>query len=181
MNLSINQIGDRGSTSEWFHPPTIFLLLRSFFFLLSRVSPEDWLRHGWLQRSLEGGSTFIKIRHEPSARIRCVLCHAPLISTYIRIYVHVHAARSHLSPSCALQAYDPRGTSECGIHMCVGAKSGENLACVSWIVRGISFRRRTAPFRRRRIGETCAEVPEPIPIARRVAPLLLTMTFLTFP
>lgn len=99
-----------------------------------------------------------------------MLCHAPLISTYVRIYVHVHAARSHLSPSCALQAYDPRGTSECGIHMCVGAKSGENLACVSWIVRGISFRRRTAPFRRRRIEETCAEVPEPIPIARRGSP-----------
>lgn len=57
-----------------------------------------------------------------------------------------------------LQTYDPRGTSECTIHV-YRCEVGENLACVSWIVREISLKPPT-----RRVEETCAEVPEPIPI-----------------
>lgn len=33
--------------------------------------------------------------------------------------------------------------------VCVGAKSGEDLACVSWVVRGISFSRSSARNPRR--------------------------------
>lgn len=56
---------------------------------------------------------------------------------YTVVYVHVHAPRYTV---VGLQTYDSRGTSECRIHVC-RCEVGKDLACVSWIVREISFSR----------------------------------------
>jgi len=144
------------------------------FFFLPRASLQACLQHGWLQRSLEGGSTFIKIRHEPSARIRCVL-YIYIIDTYIHIYIYICVCvyvcvcvcmymYTRLGTSRAENVRPPvaRASTEIHVYRC---EVGEDLACVSWIVRRISFSRRPAhPLRE--VEETCAEVPEPISIAR---------------
>lgn len=139
--------------SEWIF--LLFLFLSFFFSSSSRASPKNCLQHGWLQRSLEGGGTSIKIRHEPSAKnpmcaVSCPACsciYVPGLYTYVRVHAPLGTPRRSLrmygtSERASKRERDSR-TCTC-VCVCVGAKSGEDLACVSWVVRGISFSRSSA-------------------------------------